>query len=125
MASWLYCALVVTVGWVFFRADNLPHAWAMLSAMFGFEAAAAREMIVHHATPEVLLALLVADLFSSPKVVMELEARARVLGANWASRPILGRAYASASAVGVAGLLVACVTRLAMGSYNPFIYFRF
>ena len=37
--GWAYTLLMVMVGWVFFRADSVAGAWAMLQAMAGFGAA--------------------------------------------------------------------------------------
>ncbi|MEA2904987.1 MAG: alginate O-acetyltransferase complex protein AlgI [Alphaproteobacteria bacterium] len=106
-----YLLFVVMIGWVFFRADTLPHAIAMLQAAFGFGAG---EGIVHHVwqhlLPDVALVLLVGSLAATPYL------------------SALGRRIAVAPWAAIAGLYAIfflSVMSVAAGNYNPFIYFRF
>jgi alginate O-acetyltransferase complex protein AlgI len=115
-----YLLLVVTIGWVFFRADTLRGAAAFLKAMFGFGMAAPTEFAVSwYLTPPLWLALAAGLLGSAPLVPWLAEWRHRT--------PAASRAW-SLDAAAVAALsliLVASILQVAARSYSPFIYFRF
>ena len=61
----LYTVAVVMAGWVFFRADDLPHALAYLKAMAGPFRAPDVYLTVN-ANAQVLAALVLGTLFSAP-----------------------------------------------------------
>jgi alginate O-acetyltransferase complex protein AlgI len=116
----VYTLLVVMVGWVFFRADTLSHAAAMLSAMAGAAPSAPT--------------LYSADWYFTPALVLALGAG--VVGAmplvpaleRWRTEVAPpARRWALDAAVGVATLLLlaACTLEIAARSYSPFLYFRF
>jgi alginate O-acetyltransferase complex protein AlgI len=124
----LYLLLVVTAGWVFFRADTFGGALAMLKAMAGFaDGSAAEYTAAVYLRPDVILALIAGCILAAP-VLPYLERLRRTL-VTGARRPWLGQAvdavFAAASVAGLALLLLACEMHLAGGTYNPFIYFRF
>ena len=115
-----YLLVVVMVGWVFFRAENLPAAITFLRAMFGMGGVEMSPLrLTWFLTPEVRLALLAGILGSMPivPVVRELLDQA---GASWRAWAAQGAATAALFAVFLASLL-----QVAARSYNPFIYFRF
>ncbi len=120
----VYTLLVVMVGWVFFRAENLSAAMAHLSAMAGLGSGDGR--IVH------------AGLFLDRLVVFTL--CAGVIGSmpwlaaleRWRTtrRGALGGGFGQAAWEWGATLLLLAVfvlscADLAASTYNPFIYFRF
>ncbi|MEX2216338.1 MAG: MBOAT family protein [Phycisphaeraceae bacterium] len=126
----LYTLLVAMVGWVFFRAETLPQAFAVLQAMIGFGGTAATAGVWYR--PEMYL-----------DVTVTLVILAGVIGATpiW---PAIGKGYeraiakAAAARVGwmecsalslrmvVLGVVfVVAALLVAAGSYSPFIYFRF
>jgi alginate O-acetyltransferase complex protein AlgI len=122
-----YTLLAVLIGWVFFRADSLPHALAYLAAMAG---AARGDGIVLHAgmvwTTGFGLTAAVGTIASTP--LWPVVARAwhawrqtRRGQGLWLHEGLL----ATLDLVYVPALLIACAVRLASGTYNPFIYFRF
>lgn len=116
----VYLLLVVMVGWVFFRAENLPVALAYLRTMFGFgigEMPAVR--LSYFLTPEVRLAL-VAGIVGATPVVPALRVRAEQALQPW--RGVLAEA---AGAVALVGIFLASILQVAARTYNPFIYFRF
>jgi alginate O-acetyltransferase complex protein AlgI len=114
-----YALLAVTIGWVFFRADSLTHAMHYLSAMAGMTTGT--RVLNHLFTDELGLALLVGMICCLP--AMEYVRRLRREAASFGR---LAQASFELSATMVLiGLSVACTARLAAGTYNPFIYFRF
>jgi alginate O-acetyltransferase complex protein AlgI len=117
----VYLMLVVMVGWVFFRADTLPHAAGYLRALFGFNLTPAPTPLTlgFHLTPELWLALVAGAIGSAP-VVRAFE-RWRSTGGDGIEH--LGLIAASRAALLV--VFAACIMQMAAGTYNPFIYFRF
>jgi alginate O-acetyltransferase complex protein AlgI len=131
-----YVLAVVMVGWVFFRADSLGAAAAMLRAMAGFGAAQPTIYAASwYLTPELLLALIAGAIGSTPIV----HGLARWFGVFGPTKvgpyvPIEtgpaagGGRLQPAFGLGNLALLVllfASVMLIAARTYNPFIYFRF
>ena len=114
-----YLLLVVALGWVLFRADSLQHAGSFYEAMFrpGRDTAAA----TFDVSPVLVAALCVAVIAATPA--------ARTLERRWHTRArashALRASYELAITASFAVLLGACVSFVALGAYNPFIYFRF
>jgi alginate O-acetyltransferase complex protein AlgI len=111
--------LLVMVGWVFFRASDLPAAVAYLGRMAGIgEAAAKVAPLGSLADPRAWLMLAIALLLSFapalPKVAPLL-----------AARPNEGPLRPTLAFAGGMVLLVLSAAALATGTFNPFIYFRF
>ena len=102
----LYTLLVVTLGFVVFRADSLAAAWQYFGCMFG---AGARIPDVSQLTPYFMVMLAAAVLGACPL----------------ADRFKHKKRWEPIRFVLAFLLLVWCMIRLAGGSYNPFIYFRF
>ena len=121
----VYTMLVVTVGFVIFRADTLHQAFGFIGKMFtGFDfTAACMSPVCQMVTPYflVMLAAAVAGCGLAPCLT---ERWRRVPGGGGRLSPreslMQGFQYAAAFL-----LLVWCIIRLSGGSYNPFIYFRF
>jgi alginate O-acetyltransferase complex protein AlgI len=103
-----YVLLVAAVGWVFFRCETLDHALRYLSSMAGLAPidGASVPLVVDG---EVWLVLAVAAVFSMPVL-------------PWLKRRQLP---AVVPVGGLALVLFACALKIAAGTYNPFIYFRF
>jgi alginate O-acetyltransferase complex protein AlgI len=119
VARHIYLLVVVMIGWVFFRAADLPSAVTYLRAMFGFgvgEFPALR--LSWYLNPEVRLAL-VAGIVGSMPIVPALT--------EWARRIRPARALATefAGALALVAVFMAVLLQVASRSYNPFIYFRF
>jgi alginate O-acetyltransferase complex protein AlgI len=102
---------VVLVGWVFFRAADLPRAWRYLGDLLGL-----------HAVPE--SASLLGGALMRPSLLGALGVAALVVWGGrqtweWTQRLTLAKA-AVCLGVGALALVV-----LATQEYNPFIYFIF
>ena len=119
-----YAVLVVMVGWVFFRADTLGSAVAMLAAMGG--AGGASPAVYAPAwfwTTDVLLAIAAGAVGSTP-VIQALAQR--LASPAESSRALTLRWHGSIAALlALTTLLAASLMLSAARSYNPFIYFRF
>ena len=110
----LYVLLVVCVGFVLFRADNMGQAWGMLTAMFAGagwtkQVAVSTAPIFHRLFFVTLAACLVCATPLAQRITQRWKSRFR--------EPAL---YAASLA-----LLALCLLSLSGGTYNPFIYFRF
>lgn len=116
--GWLYCMLVVTFAFVLFRADSFGQGLMMMGQMvsgFHFEYACT-SLAMQQLNPVFVLTFAVAVVAAGPvKNVLRKKLRdsrhERLLDAG--------------SYLYVFALLLLCITTLASGGYNPFIYFRF
>jgi len=113
-----YALFVVAIGWVLFRAHDLPQAWSFLSAMFWPAWREGTTWALYTLEPGLLIVMAIAILASTPalqwaanqlEVLQPLPRRARDL---------------------VASALTFCVflvsaSFVVSSTYNPFIYFRF
>lgn len=106
--------LIVVFGWVFFRAESLGSALAMIKSMWAFDFA-------HFDKPvEVELVLPIAVLFSFFALLPKVEA--------WQHRMLFeapGLKRTLAYTLSTIGLLAVCISVIAASGFNPFIYFRF
>jgi alginate O-acetyltransferase complex protein AlgI len=135
LATWLanrprpishaYVLMVVLVGWVIFRADSLTTSAHVLTAMAGrgpavpgpYSAAA-------FLTADVVGALVAGAICSTP-LLKRIGARCEAAMASSSARPAAAIGYGLAAVVLPAAVLALAVLRIAAGSYDPFIYFRF
>lgn len=107
----IYVALVVLVGWVFFRADSVPHALQYVATMAGV------------ATSAVSPVLLPIDSITIIAFLCAIVGAAPFLQRVSKKVPFLRHPYTRICCV--AAILLLCAMMLADGSYNPFIYYRF
>jgi alginate O-acetyltransferase complex protein AlgI len=123
----LYVLLVVTVGWVFFRADDLSQALSHLRAMAGFGTG---DSIAHHVWlhlhADIALALIVGAVGSTPWLAHLGERIVAYAGSLHGSpRQALAAAGGGLMSAALYAILLLSVISIAGGNYNPFIYFRF
>ena len=119
-----YTLLAVTVGFVVFRADTIGEAGLFIGKLFsGFDfSAGTMSFALQTLTPYFIFMLLAAIACSGPLCkltnrVCELENKESLTKQEQILQII--------SFVFAFMLLAWCIIRLAGGSYNPFIYFRF
>jgi alginate O-acetyltransferase complex protein AlgI len=122
--SWLgiaYANFAFASSLVFFRAENIPGALGYFRAMFGLSPAdESIYMVAAYLDPQVLLASAAAVVGSAPFF-------------PWLNRLLSKREDAAAWALlrhggclaGLVLVLALCSMKLASGTHNPFIYFRF
>jgi alginate O-acetyltransferase complex protein AlgI len=115
----VYLLLVVALGWVLFRTESLDAAAQYYRALFGMNhetGAATLEF-----SPALAAVLGVSAIAATPAM--------HALHRHWQRRAQghgAGRVtYELAATTLFAALFGACVSFVAMGAYNPFIYFRF
>ena len=122
--SHLYTLLVVLVGWVFFRADNLSTAIDYLQKMAGLgEVTQTALPLSSFTTIELGLTLLLGIIFSTPAYHFLHRLRARIEPALVTS--VAPYVLSTVYIVGLFGLFIISVMYMAANTYNPFIYFRF
>jgi alginate O-acetyltransferase complex protein AlgI len=126
-ARHIYTILVVGVGWILFRADNLHHALAFLGAMAGLGPGAG--LAYHPAVyldKQVALALIAGVVGSTPVLPMLMRLRGEYLApVSGPLRIALRNGLAVTELASLSLLLLTSAMFLAAGTYNPFIYFRF
>ena len=111
--------LVVLVGWVLFRADDLPAAAAMLKALFGlrFSTLGWREAALYLQT--YFPYFIMAAVFSAPVYPKAIKRIGRIKNQRL-------RLLSEAAHYGfLLAVFAVSVVFLAHSSYDPFIYFRF
>jgi alginate O-acetyltransferase complex protein AlgI len=120
-----YVLLIVVVGWVFFRSNDLTEALAHLRALAGVGSGDGITYPVgQYLLPDVVLAMIAGCISATPYPSML--ARRVVAELAWLRWPSL-----VASGVGFVFALVLysvfllSTISIAAGKYNPFIYFRF
>lgn len=107
---WLYCMLVVLIGWVFFRAETLPQAMDYLQSMFSFGPQNWQHLpVIKLLTRENLCWFLCAVIICVPK------------GKLWDR---IDRSFMLRDVLILAAFFLS-LCYLMITDFNPFIYFRF
>lgn len=116
----LYTLLVVLIGFVIFRADNMGQAFSMIGAMFsGIRASAQTGLLLAQClTPLTMFALLFGLVGSTPVLPMVCRKAEQQTGNVYVCLRVL-------SYVGALILLLVDILHLSAASYVPFIYFQF
>ncbi len=108
--SYIYAMIVVMIGWVFFRSEDLGSAMTYLGYMFGLKEGGLGNMdVFRRLTPQCILFMFLSIMASTP-VVRKISGRFRW---GWIK-----------DAVVIVVFFVA-VCYMVASDYNPFIYFRF
>ena len=109
----IYTLLAVMVGWVFFRAENLPEAAVYCCKLFDFSNNVnlpAQEFLSFATAALVLAAILLAGPIPRMKYFSNESSRESLRWYDFIIQPLI---------------LAAALLMLAGNTYNPFIYFRF
>lgn len=116
----LYTLLVVLIGFVIFRADNMGQAFSMIGATFsGIRASAQTGLLLAQClTPLTMFALLFGLVGSTPVLPMVCRKAEQQTGSVYVCLRVL-------SYVGALILLLVDILHLSAASYVPFIYFQF
>lgn len=116
----LYTLLVVLIGFVIFRADNMGQGFSIIGAMFsGIRASAQTGLLLAQClTPLTMFALLFGLVGSTPVLTMVCRKAEQQTGSVYVCLRVL-------SYVGALVLLLVDILHLSAASYVPFIYFQF
>lgn len=124
-----YTLVIVMVGWVFFRADDLTKARGMLAAMVNAGGSASFPITLHVTIgPEVLLAFVAGTICAWPSLPALLD-RCRV--PRYGRTPAISEARLDTLYVHplptplLVGAFILSTALLAGSTLNPFLYFRF
>lgn len=117
--SHIYTMLIVTVGFVIFRADTLTHAGYFIKNMLaGFNftqgTAATAGLILN---PLLITCFVLAVIFSTPAAGILARKFEKIKGGKTAIGLLSGGVSLC--------LYILCILNLSASGYNPFIYFRF
>lgn len=121
----IYLMLVVIIGFVIFRADNMGQAFQVIGQMltgFNFDAASL-SLTMQQLTPFVIVMLVAAVIAcgGGQKIYSGLVDKF-TRGGELIKKQNLVEIITYVISFGI---LIWCILRLSSGSYNPFIYFRF
>ena len=117
IVRWSYTMLVVLVGWVFFRIEELDNAFTYIAKLFG-SGEANNFHLISYLNKERIIILILATLLSSAffdKIRM-------LLNQFDISNTTLYKICADLTLI---LMFIYSVIQINSGSYNPFIYFRF
>ncbi|WP_186160692.1 MBOAT family O-acyltransferase [Burkholderia gladioli] len=117
----LYAMLVVMLAWVFFRTESLPQARHYLLALIGHWPAAQQGVTLASLWSTQTLVLLVVAVLLALGAYPLLQRRLQPMWARLATLSLDGWLRAAL----VAPALILSAMSIALGQYNPFIYFRF
>ncbi len=121
-----YAMLVVMIGWVLFRASDLPHAISYLETMCGLRSASGiRSEVLTTAIlldAPLKLSLLAAIVAATPILPLATRAIEKREERGDVVPVVAARGFGM---VATLAILVLCCLFMAAGTYNPFIYFRF
>ena len=116
--GWLYTMLVVLIGWVFFRADNLEYALHYLQRMFGLlPVSFVPYSFTWFFTTKICIALSVSLIAAIALGIKTVESFLKKLE----NKPWM-RIF---KMVGLIFILIYSLMLVMTSTYNPFIYFRF
>jgi alginate O-acetyltransferase complex protein AlgI len=115
LSSTIITFLIVVVGWVFFRIEELPEAGTFLSRMFAFDFNRAV-----HFTSEFYTYLIIAAVFA----FFTYSKKGKRIQDLVYSEPYSMNRYISVAAFSLIALMFS-VSSITSSGFNPFIYFRF
>jgi alginate O-acetyltransferase complex protein AlgI len=122
-----YSLLVISCGWVLFRAVNLGQAAGYWRAMFGFGRGDSQEYYPAFYLDNKTLFFLLAGLLVAFPVLPVFKSRYEKIWAkaNSFSRRWLQAGYVVLTDAFIVMVFLASAMELTIATYNPFIYFRF
>lgn len=120
-----YTIVTVTVGFVIFRADTLSEAFSFVAKMFcGFDFSPEKmSLVIHPLTPFFIVMFIAAIICCGPLHKFSV----KVSNLQNATKALTRRESIIEILTFIASVIIFiwCIIRLAGGTYNPFIYFRF
>lgn len=117
-----YAVLGVMVGWVFFRADTISQAFAVIGALLGMQEATDAKRFTQLVNHEQLFSLLLGILFATPVIEWGVKRIFQRVNRTWSHAHQVRGAVRLCS---LTALFVLALTYVFSGTYSPFLYFRF
>ena len=108
----VYAIIVVVVGWIIFRCEDLTHIVKFLSSCIALSNANAVYGYLYYFPLDVQLALIVGILFSIPMKISSFF-------------PLAWNIMTPLRYLGLLVMLILSSASVVSGNYNPFLYFRF
>lgn len=102
--QWIYTIVIISIGWVFFRADSLEYAIQYIFQMFKFQ--------------------FEGEIFPMEKRTILVFILGFIFAYDWNSISSIYRSTKLKSAILII-IFILSISNLAVSTYNPFIYFRF
>ncbi len=102
--QWIYTIVIISIGWVFFRADSLEYAIQFIFQMFKFQ--------------------FEGEIFPMEKRTILVFILGFIFAYDWNSISSIYRSTKLKSAILII-IFILSISNLAVSTYNPFIYFRF
>jgi alginate O-acetyltransferase complex protein AlgI len=109
--------VIVLVGWVFFRADTLPHAFGLIKHMFTFTSSVEIHYINNKIWFFLILAVCISFLGTFYKKFETFQQT--FIDGNARSSTLITISICCCL------LLIICISSITSSGFNPFIYFRF
>ena len=120
-----YVIFMVMNAWVFFRIEELPEAINYLTVLYGgAQTQSVHPIILLHLDTAFLLSMIAGILLAFP-VYPVLSRKLDILTNKGTSMSVRKGLVYSTKFIIVSGILIYSFSFIAIGSYNPFIYFRF
>lgn len=121
----LYVLFVVIIAWVFFRSSDISYAFMFIKKLFGMgENAHQWSRFLFYLNNEVLIGFAIALLGGAGVF--------QIIYNKFISKALVSQgsvpikiAYNSLSVIVLMGMLILSIVYFTIGSYSPFIYFRF
>ena len=113
----IYVMIIVTIGWVLFRADGIKHGLQIIKLLFSFDFRTIYVVLPTYFNIKNILILIVSILLCGPLQVLCNKLR---------NKKKLIKMYENYLEIAlIIIILVLSILELVSSSYNPFIYFRF
>ncbi len=112
----IYLLLVVMIGWVLFRAENMTYAWHFILKMFSFSSGS-NNIPYLYLNSFVIIVIFSGIVFAMP-IRKFIEAKLSIITGNKEWYKFVNHSFYLL-------VFIFSVIELAQTTYNPFIYFRF
>lgn len=117
--AWAYALVAAMLGWVWFRAVDLPHALNMFAGLFGINGIGPMDVRVHLALyPTTMTALAIGVALALLPRSNGTPPRQNAVARWWRHRSAPDFIFMTA-------LIVFSALSISSGTYSPFLYFRF
>lgn len=115
--NWIYTDLIVIIGWVFFRADNIKYACIFIKNMFIYKSGIPNLRVVNFLDNKIITVFIVGIICSGFIQYVIIKMKKHLQLSN-----IL---FEVGKNILLVAILFLCLMTLASGSYEAFIYFKF